>query len=176
MVDEFSSFARMPAPAMALHDLRKVISDAIVLQRTAFPQIAFSFAAPDVPVNAKCDARMIAQALTNVLKNAVEAIEARTSAAEGGRIELALMVTGENCTISVADNGIGLPQHERHRLTEPYVTTRAKGTGLGLAIVKKIFEDHGGALALADGKTGGAVVTLTLPVNLPPSVLVHAAQ
>lgn len=176
MVDEFSSFARMPAPVMAPHDLRKVIADAIVLQRTAFPQIAFSFATPEVPIVAKCDARMIAQALTNVLKNAVEAIEARPAAAAGGRIDLALVVTSEQCAITVTDNGIGLPQHERHRLTEPYVTTRAKGTGLGLAIVKKIFEDHGGALTLADGKAGGAVVTLTLPVNLPPGVLVHAAQ
>jgi len=177
MVDEFSSFARMPAPVMAPHDLRKVVSDAVVLQRTAFPLIAFDITVPDTPVIAKCDARMVAQALTNVLKNAVEAIEARSGNAPAGRIALGLNVSGDTCAITVTDNGVGLPQHERHRLTEPYVTTRAKGTGLGLAIVKKIFEDHGGAVSLADGKDGGAVVTMTIPAGSSAvPIAVHAAQ
>jgi two-component system nitrogen regulation sensor histidine kinase NtrY len=111
-----------------------------------------------------CDARQIGQALTNLLKNGVEAIEARLGEKlPPGRIELALLERDGHVIVQVADNGRGLPASGRERLTEPYVTTRTKGTGLGLAIVKKIMEDHGGQLQLADRPGGGAVVTLIFP-------------
>ncbi len=171
MVDEFSAFARMPSPVMTVIDLRKVVLDAVMLQRNAYPKIAFSSAIPPEAVSAKCDARLLGQALTNVLKNAVEAIEARLSQnveSGGGEIKVELKRGDDACFIYVTDNGVGLPEKERHRLTEPYVTTRTKGTGLGLAIVKKIVEDHGGTVTLDDvpskdgAKQTGALVTLTL--------------
>jgi two-component system nitrogen regulation sensor histidine kinase NtrY len=162
MVDEFSSFARMPAPVMAPADLRKIVADAVALQRNAYPSIVFAFAQPDTPVMVRCDARQIGQAVTNVLKNAVEAVEARPgdAGAPRGTIAAEVTATARRAEVRVIDNGIGLPQQERHMLTEPYVTTRAKGTGLGLAIVKKILEDHRGTLTLADASGGGAAVTL----------------
>jgi two-component system, NtrC family, nitrogen regulation sensor histidine kinase NtrY len=110
----------------------------------------------------------VSQALTNVLKNATEAIGAREAVGgeEPGRIAIALDASGERVTFRVADNGIGLPSEQRHRLTEPYVTTRAKGTGLGLAIVRKILEDHGGEIALSDrGEEDGAEVRLSFPLR-----------
>ena len=116
----------------------------------------------------ECDGRLISQALTNVLKNAVEAIGAREAAGDDapGAIAANLEVNGEHLTFRITDNGIGLPREHRHRLTEPYVTTRAKGTGLGLAIVRKIMEDHGGEIRLADlGEDAGAEVQLILPLR-----------
>lgn len=165
MVDEFSAFARMPSPVIAAVDLRKVVLDAVTLQRNAYPKIAFKSSIPTEHVMAKCDGRLIGQALTNVLKNAVEAIEARFAqlpSSGPGQINVELSAIDGFCVVRVLDNGVGLPQDERHRLTEPYVTTRVKGTGLGLAIVKKIIEDHGGVVTLDDIPTGGAAVTLTL--------------
>jgi two-component system nitrogen regulation sensor histidine kinase NtrY len=164
MVDEFSAFARMPSPVMAVVDLRKVVHDAVSLQRNAYPKIALDFVMPPEPINTACDSRLIGQALTNVLKNAVEAIDGRATQSPEFRGQIAVELTRADgaCRIRIIDNGVGLPQSERHRLTEPYVTTRVKGTGLGLAIVKKIVEDHGGALSLDDAAGGGAVVTLTL--------------
>ncbi|MBL8643378.1 MAG: PAS domain-containing sensor histidine kinase [Rhodospirillaceae bacterium] len=165
MVDEFSAFARMPSPVMAVTDLRKVVLDAVMLQRNAYPKIAFSSAIPQDSVMAKCDARLLGQALTNVLKNAVEAIEARLAQSAGsgsGEIHVGLTQESDACLLRITDNGVGLPKDERHRLTEPYVTTRTKGTGLGLAIVKKIIEDHGGTVSLDDAPGIGAVVTLSL--------------
>ncbi|MDX2144226.1 MAG: PAS domain-containing sensor histidine kinase [Rhodospirillaceae bacterium] len=166
MVDEFSAFARMPSPVLAPTDIRKVVHDAVTLQRNAYPKIQFALALPELPHVARCDARLMGQALTNVLKNAVEAIEARAAqdaAAPPGIIRVAIERRGEDTVITVTDNGVGLPNAERHRLTEPYVTTRTKGTGLGLAIVKKVMEDHGGSIALDDAPGGGAAVSLQLP-------------
>jgi two-component system nitrogen regulation sensor histidine kinase NtrY len=170
MVDEFSAFARMPTPVLAPTDLRKVVHDAVALQRNAYPKLAFAFDMPAEPHVANCDARLLGRALTNVLKNAVEAIDARAgqdAAAPAGAIRVSLAARGPDTVIAVADNGVGLPSAERHRLTEPYVTTRAKGTGLGLAIVKKVMEDHGGSVSLDDAPGGGAVVTLQLPPLKP---------
>ena len=110
----------------------------------------------------------MAQALTNVLKNAGEGIAARIAKGddEPGKIGIALVPNGAQFAFRITDNGIGLPPEHRHRLTEPYVTTRAKGTGLGLAIVRKIMEDHGGEIILADAESGeGAQVTLTFPLT-----------
>jgi two-component system nitrogen regulation sensor histidine kinase NtrY len=177
MVDEFSSFARMPAPVLKPQDLTTIVEQAVVLERTAHPKIGFvtRFAARPVPL--RCDARLVGQALINVIKNALESIESRI--AEGGPTPPGqIIVTVEAAgpvAVTVEDNGKGLPRHGRERLTEPYVTTRAKGTGLGLAIVKKIMEDHQGELVLSDREHGGARVRLVFtgdahaagPIEIP---------
>ena len=178
MVDEFSAFARLPAAILRPAELGSVIRESAVLQRTAYPNLTFTLDLPK-PVRLKCDVRQVGQALTNVLKNAVEAVEARFGPAvvgqkSPGAVTIRLETTPSEMLIRVIDNGTGLPQSSRERLTEPYVTTRAKGTGLGLAIVKKIMEDHGGNLSLTDapleesvdGKRVGAQVTLHFPMSL----------
>jgi two-component system nitrogen regulation sensor histidine kinase NtrY len=162
MVDEFSSFARMPAPVIKPEDLTTIVEQAVFLERTAHPKIAFEtrFAARPVPVH--CDARLIGQALINIIKNAVEAIDARMAEAgptPAGQI-VVTVESGASTAVTIEDNGKGLPPQGRERLTEPYVTTRTKGTGLGLAIVKKIMEDHHGDLTLSDREQGGARVQL----------------
>ncbi len=174
MVDEFSSFARMPAPEMKSQDLSDAVSEAVFLQKVANPQIEFTTDLGDQPLPGMFDQRLISQALTNVIKNATEAIEA-VSADQGGakrhkgRIAVRACREGERLIVEVIDNGKGLPAADRQRLLEPYMTTREKGTGLGLAIVRKIMEDHGGGIELLDapagrGKAGGAIARLTLPV------------
>ncbi|MGH6828172.1 MAG: ATP-binding protein [Rhizomicrobium sp.] len=167
MADEFSSFARMPAPVMRRENAAELLEQAVFLQRVAHPEIAFAVHTPKEPVHFEGDGRLISQALTNVLKNAGEGIAARQAQGDAapGRIEVALKPNGGTFAFTVNDNGIGLPPEHHHRLTEPYVTTRAKGTGLGLAIVRKIMEDHGGEIALCDVDGGeGAEVTLTFPL------------
>ncbi len=169
MVDEFTDFARMPAPQMRLENLAAVVTQAVFLQRTAFPAIEFVSVLPAEPLIIACDARQIGQSLTNLLKNAVEGIEGRSGDSRElprGRIVTTLVVAAETVSLVITDNGKGLPV-DRSRLTEPYVTTRLKGTGLGLAIVKKIMEDHQGALVLEDAEGGGAKVTLVLPLPRP---------
>lgn len=173
MVDEFSSFARMPKPVIEREDLRELVRTAIFPQRVAFPEIEFTYAGVETPVYVRCDGRLIIQALSNLLKNAGESIAARHALlGEGprdGRIRVTVDLVDGEALIHVVDNGVGLPKAERHRLTEPYMTTRAKGTGLGLAIVRKVIEEHGGALKFDDdaslGPTG-ARVTLTLPAEV----------
>lgn len=166
MVDEFSAFARMPAAVIKPHNLSALIREAVVLQREARQDIAFSTCLPEQDVSLPCDYRQVRQALTNLVQNAVDSITERSeSQAEPGQIEVALELTPESVVVSVTDNGKGLPGQDRDRLTEPYVTTRVKGTGLGLAIVKKILEDHGGSLSLADRPGGGAIVSLVFPVS-----------
>jgi two-component system nitrogen regulation sensor histidine kinase NtrY len=173
MVDEFSSFARMPAPVVRREEAQELVRHAVFLQRVAHPQIAFEVTAPVEPIAFDCDGRLVSQALINLLKNAAEAIAARVAAGQTapGRIALDLSVKSGRLIISVRDNGVGLPAENRHRLTEPYVTTRAKGTGLGLAIVRKILEDHGGELVLEDvasdssGENAGAVVRMVFPLR-----------
>ena len=168
MVDEFSAFARMPTPVMKPENLSELARKMKFARAEAYPGVDFTFEAPDEPVIANCDGRLIGQALTNLLQNAIEAIEGRDRPSDLPRGELRLIISeskGE-ATICVEDNGRGLPVEERERLTEPYVTTRAKGTGLGLAIVKKIMEDHGGRLDLGDRAGGGTRVCLTLPLSI----------
>lgn len=161
MVDEFSSFARMPAPQMKPEDLAELCRHAVFLQRTGYPDVAFEASVPPGKVPMFCDGRLVGQALTNLLKNAVEAIHGREGAdLPPGRIHLSLSEEDGAWVVTVIDNGKGLPAENRDRLTEPYMTTRAKGTGLGLAIVKKIMEDHGGDLTLEDAPGGGARVAL----------------
>ncbi len=169
MVDEFSAFARMPAPAMHKEDMKKLAEQAAFLQRTAHQDVSFSFNAPDAPVVLPCDGRQVVQALTNLIKNAIESIEGRQTLegpdAPPGRVDLSIEIKGGKCVVEIADNGKGLPKTDRSRLTEPYVTTRERGTGLGLAIVKKIMEDHGGNVILRDREEGGAIIGLVFPLR-----------
>ncbi|PKR59474.1 sensor histidine kinase NtrY-like [Thalassospira lohafexi] len=170
MVDEFSSFARMPTPKMRSEKITDLVKSAIFLQKQAHTKITYDFdsnAFRDLKIS--CDSRQVNQCLTNTLKNAAEAIDGRDG--DGGdlppgRIEVSITQSDETkrVFVAVSDNGRGLPVEHRERLTEPYVTTRAKGTGLGLAIVKKIMEDHGGELILSDGVEAGATVTLSFPL------------
>lgn len=169
MVDEFSSFARMPKPVIAHEDLRELVRAAVFPQKVTFPEIEFHIDAPEKELLAECDGRLIVQALSNLLKNAGESVSARLSDVDSdhqGKVHV-LVEEGEKfSSIHVIDNGIGLPAAERHRLTEPYMTTRVKGTGLGLAIVKKVIEEHGGTLDFSDDQSlgaSGARITLTMP-------------
>ena len=171
MVDEFSSFARMPKPVVESQDLAETIRQAVFLMRVANSDITFDTDIPAGPVTARFDRRLISQGLTNLLKNAAEAINALPATERGkGRIVIRLKVEHDIATIDVIDNGTGLPADNRDRLLEPYVTTREKGTGLGLAIVAKIFEDHGGRIELRDAAEAGegergAWIRATLLIN-----------
>ena len=163
MVDEFSDFARMPTAVMAANDLADLCRVELALYREAHPRIAFEAGLPDGPLIVKCDAGLAARALSNLLKNAVEAIESRRDGDGPGRIEITVEDADGHAVISVEDNGRGLPGTAPRRLTEPYVTTREKGTGLGLAIVKKIMEDHNGDVVLEAAPGGGARARLVFP-------------
>ncbi len=156
MVDEFSNFARMPAPEFKDEDLATVVRQAQFLQRVAHPFITYGTEIPAHEVALHCDRRQIGQAVTNLLQNAADALEGQKDA----QIELRVYKNEAEVVIVVEDNGCGLPSKIRDRLAEPYVTTRAKGTGLGLAIVKKIMEDHGGRLKLENRPEGGARASL----------------
>ena len=162
MVDEFSSFARMPKPLFRGEDPVDLARQALFLQEVARPEINFAFAADAEMGIIACDRHQFGQAMTNVLKNATEAIEARSKLEDEtwrGKITITLKGGLEDVLVSITDNGIGLPQ-DRERIVEPYVTTRDKGTGLGLAIVNKIVEEHGGEMSFAAGKPDGTVVTM----------------
>ena len=169
MVDEFSAFARMPQPVMKPCNINDLVRQAVFLQSSAHAgRIKFEMELPPGPLTVPCDSRQISQALTNLLQNAADAIEGRPAPADGsdlppGAVAIRVKADEERVVLTVEDNGKGLPTEERDRLTEPYVTTRAKGTGLGLAIVKKIMEDHGGVLTLEDREGGGARVGLVIP-------------
>ncbi len=163
MVDEFSSFARLPKPVFRSEDAIDLVRQAVFLQEVAHNGIEFSVDASTVDTrNIRCDRHQLGQAMTNVLKNAVEAIETRAAEARGayaGTIGVHLSNDADYLMVTVEDNGVGLPA-DRERLTEPYVTTREKGTGLGLAIVNKIVDEHGGDMAFAASQSGGTRVTL----------------
>ena len=169
MVDEFSSFARLPTPTIAQADLAELCRQTVFLQRNAHPEIAYVSNLPDQPVRVSCDRRQIGQVLTNLLQNAADAIEAAaTNHTDGdfaGLITVTLSLEEGRTAVVIEDNGIGLPTGLHNRLTEPYVTTRAKGTGLGLAIVKKIIEDHKGQLFLEDRQEGGARAVIVFPAQ-----------
>jgi two-component system, NtrC family, nitrogen regulation sensor histidine kinase NtrY len=151
MVDEFSRFARMPKPVMTAEDVADTVRQAIFLMKVGHSDIDFVVNIADDPMPARFDRRLISQALTNIIKNAAEAIAAVPPAElERGKIEVFAAREGDEILIDVVDNGVGLPKENRNRLLEPYVTTREKGTGLGLAIVGRILEDHGGRIELAD--------------------------
>jgi len=197
MVDEFSAFARMPAPTFAEEEAAELVRATVFSQRVARADIAVEVVEPLPEVKVVCDGRMLGQALGNVLKNGGEAISSRLMRDQGseqgapdgdgpnsdgivGHIRVEMAEEAGFLTIAVEDDGVGLPEKDRDRLTEPYVTTREKGTGLGLAIVKRILEDHGGELELSDAREGpGALVILRLlpsarvkPVSKPATVTV----
>jgi two-component system nitrogen regulation sensor histidine kinase NtrY len=166
MVDEFSSFARMPAPKFADEDAVELLREAVFARRVGSPDIKVEMVEPDQHLQLVCDGRMVGQALTNVLKNGAEAVAARQEAEPDspGRLRASISVDGETLTYVIEDDGIGLPVRDRDRLIEPYVTNREKGTGLGLAIVKRIAEEHGGELILGDAiELSGARVSLIFP-------------
>ena len=172
IVDEFSKFARMPTLKRRNEDFCALICSIITLQQAGQPKVSIEFSKPEAPVFISVDATLINQAITNILKNAGEAIEARifkdSYLGKPGIIKVSLMENVESVILKISDNGVGLPQ-DRSRLFEPYVTTREKGTGLGLAIVKKIVEEHGGVLKLEDSapfineNIVGACVSIDLP-------------
>lgn len=162
MVDEFSSFARLPKPLFRAEDPVALTRQALFLQEVARPDIDFMFEAGSRIGTIDCDRHQFGQAMTNVLKNAVEAIEAKAKdSGEGYLGKIRVVVTGEpeSILVQVTDNGIGLSQ-DRERIIEPYVTTREKGTGLGLAIVNKIIEEHGGEMLFTPAEGGGTTVSM----------------
>ncbi|HVZ14464.1 MAG TPA: PAS domain-containing sensor histidine kinase [Bauldia sp.] len=169
MVDEFSSFARMPKPTMAAGNLSEVIREAVFLVSVSQPDITFDTNVPSTPLMGRFDARLMGQALGNLVKNATEAIAAVPPSSDyKGHITVDARTEGNTIVVDVIDNGIGLPRENRHRLLEPYVTTREKGTGLGLAIVTKIIEEHSGHVELLDAPAvaaggRGAMIRITLP-------------
>jgi two-component system nitrogen regulation sensor histidine kinase NtrY len=151
MVDEFSRFARMPKPVIEGEDVADTVRQAVFLMRVGHPDVDIEVEIKEEPLRAQFDRRLISQALTNIIKNATEAIEAVPSGELGrGRIDVIATRENDDIVIDVVDNGIGLPKVSRARLLEPYVTTREKGTGLGLAIVGRVLEDHGGRIELHD--------------------------
>ena len=175
MVDEFSAFARMPQPVLKPDDVGRVAREALILQRSARPEIEWVTDIPERGPMGSCDRRLLGQALTNLLQNAADSVASRARADERagqiGRIDVVVRAQDGTVVIDVIDDGIGLPEADRGRLTEPYVTHKPKGTGLGLAIVKKIMEDHGGGLELEDRTDGpGAIVSLSLPLIVPQPV------
>ncbi len=179
MVDEFSSFARMPKAEMALIDLRDAIKDPVILFQLGSTGVQVKTSLPATPLMLTADRRLIGQAMTNLIKNACESVQSVADSKDKpddfkGRVDVNVRSEGGNAIIEVIDNGLGLPKQGRSRLLEPYVTTKgAKGTGLGLAIVLKILESHHGSLSLEDapvapgvipGRTRGAMMRITLPI------------
>jgi len=151
MVDEFSKFARMPKAMMAAEDVADTVRQVVFLMRVGNTDIDIDLEIAEDPMPARFDRRLISQALTNIIKNATEAIAAVPPVERGrGRIHVTAVRENTDIIIDVVDNGVGLPQENRNRLLEPYVTTREKGTGLGLAIVGRILEEHGGRVELCD--------------------------
>ena len=179
MVDEFSSFARLPKPVFRQEDAVDLVRQAMFLQEVARPEIDYAFdAAKDIPPLA-CDRHQFGQVMTNLLKNAAEAIEAKRRDAEPdyrGRIAVEVAAEAEAVVVTVTDNGVGLPTHGTERLLEPYVTTREKGTGLGLAIVKKIVEEHAGDMTFAGNDEGGTSVTVRFARDPAAARSIEAAE
>ena len=168
MVDEFSSFARMPAPRFSVENPAELLREAVFAQRVRAPGFPVELIEPLPKAKLRCDGRMVGQALANILKNAGEAVGARRAGQsdEATAIVARLEIANDTATFIIEDDGKGLPVRDRDRLTEPYVTTREKGTGLGLAIVKRICEDHGGELKLSDADSlAGAKICLIFPLN-----------
>ncbi|WP_373487104.1 ATP-binding protein [Blastomonas sp.] len=173
MVDEFSSFARMPKPVFREENFFDLVRQAVFLQEVAHPKISFLANGEHDGSDLHCDRRQIGQAVTNILKNAVEAVEVRHTADTDteGRISATVTRDHDGLVLTLEDNGIGLPA-DRDRIVEPYMTTREKGTGLGLAIVKKIVEEHFGELGFETNDQGGTTVTVRFNTQL----LRHSAQ
>lgn len=162
LVSEFSSFARMPEPDLRDEDMNKLISEAVFLQKQAHTDVSIETTLPSSTITFRCDAQQISQMLTNLLQNALDALEAQ----KDKKIFVSLSTKMDEILLMISDNGPGFPVQDRERLLEPYVTLRAKGTGLGLAIVAKIIEDHGGVLELSSSPMGGAAVVIRFSKNV----------
>ncbi len=167
MVEEFVSFARMPTPRFEEEDLGGLLKKAIFSAQVSCPSFNYTQDIPTKPLMFNCDERQITQVMTNLLKNAAEAIETKQAQNPGanikGAIAVSLKASDSTFDIIIEDNGNGFPQTDMHKVLDPYVTTRSKGTGLGLAIVKKIIEDHKGNITIGNIDTGGARVVLSFP-------------
>jgi Signal transduction histidine kinase involved in nitrogen fixation and metabolism regulation len=165
MVDEFSTFARMPKPVMKDDNLTEVVEQAIFLQQVANPDIEFDLNLPEQAIMVPLDGRLISQAVINVVKNSIEALRGHdddeSKRAEVMKISVFTDVTDDKVSLVIRDSGSGFPEELISRLKEPYVTTRQKGTGLGLAIVDRIMKDHGGQLELFNAPNGGACVSMS---------------
>ncbi len=179
MVDEFSAFARMPKPTKQRSDLREILTDAVFLREIGSAEVEFQREFGEVPLEGSFDARMLAQAVGNIVKNAVESIEAVPQEELEGKGKVLIRSSfdreQDRFIVDVIDNGRGLPNENRHRILEPYMTMREKGTGLGLAIVKKIIEEHGGQLELHDAPADfdrgrGAMIRIILPRADGPAI------
>jgi len=169
LLDEFSSFARMPAPQMSLADFSSVVEDAALLMRQSTDNISFKVSKPQQPVMVRFDSRQVRQCLINIVKNASESIEEYMKnhpEEERGAITLAVTETDSEVSVVVEDTGKGLPAEDPQALTEPYYTTRKNGTGLGLAVVAKIVEDHSGQITFQNRSPHGAIITLKIPKDI----------
>jgi two-component system nitrogen regulation sensor histidine kinase NtrY len=169
LINEFSAFARMPAPVFNYESACDLVRQAVYLQQGARSDVRFETQLPDDDIQLYCDSRKVAQALTNLVQNAVQSVLQRLAVerddSEPGWVLVKLDATDQFCSIEVRDNGLGLPADEPvERLTEPYVTKRADGTGLGLAIVKKIMEEHAGTISMRNRDGSGASVVLAFPM------------
>ncbi|MEZ5825318.1 MAG: PAS domain-containing sensor histidine kinase [Geminicoccaceae bacterium] len=164
LIGEFSAFARMPAPVIKDERISEIVRSAVFLQRSAWPKVRFEIEDELAPGTLlSCDGEKVGQALTNLLLNAVQALSEGHAPDKEARVIARLFQKAEELAIEIEDNGPGLPAADRHRILEPYVTTKAKGTGLGLAIVNKIMEEHNGKVELDAGDGGGALVRLVFP-------------
>ena len=163
MVDEFSNFARMPKPVFRDENVHDIARNALFLHEVAHPDIGFSIDPEMADIRLVCDRRQLSQAFTNIVKNSVEAIDARRTRGEaspdGDRVALSISQASDELVVEISDTGVGLPE-DRERLTEPYMTTRVRGTGLGLAIVQKIVEEHHGTIVFLDRDGGGTRVRI----------------
>jgi two-component system nitrogen regulation sensor histidine kinase NtrY len=167
IVDEFSNFARLPSPELLTEDIVELVESALTLQEVAQANVVFKRDFPQEPLRLLCDRRQIGQVLNNLIKNAIESIEAslEEGTVNAGMIRVAIVVREVHCVITITDNGRGLPEVPREKLFEPYVTHRERGTGLGLAIAQRIVGDHGGSLTLQDNEDTGACAKLILPLG-----------
>ncbi|WP_159715639.1 sensor histidine kinase, partial [Geminicoccus flavidas] len=175
LVNEFSAFARMPEPVFQDERLAQIVNDAVLLQRTARPDIAFEVDLGRPELMLACDHAKVGQVLTNLLQNAIDAIDAKGKGEDGeprGHVRVRILEEERAIIVQIEDDGVGLPPQHRERLFEPYVTTKAKGTGLGLAIVRKIMEEHEGSIDLGEAAGGGTSARLVFP---RPSVVRPAA-
>ncbi|MED5226192.1 MAG: PAS domain-containing sensor histidine kinase [Pseudomonadota bacterium] len=172
MVDEFSSFARMPAAKLAPHDLKLIVKAQVTLQSEANNNVEFSFKIPEEPVVVLCDDHQIRQMITNLIQNSIDSINAKSDEQNNvnGSIQIQISKKSNFCYLEIIDDGIGLPAEISNRLTEPYVTPREKGTGLGLAIVAKIIEDHSGTFKIEDTIVSGSGVVVTVKIPLVETI------
>ena len=168
MVDEFSSFARMPAAKLTPQDLTLIVKAQVTLQSEANNNVEFRFEVPKEPVVVLCDDHQIRQMITNLIQNSIDSINAKSDEQNNvnGSIQIQISKKSNFCYLEIIDDGIGLPAEISNRLTEPYVTTREKGTGLGLAIVAKIVEDHSGTFKIEDTIVNGSGVVVTVKIPL----------